>query len=780
MRLPNQPSSDPEKSSYPGYPRYPGYPGYPGASSSSKDGGGSENRLDPRDYLYVIISRWWVVLLVLLAGAGAGVAYCYLAKPVYRATCRYEVYQEASLDIGKGSSYERLNARMGRHILHMRSRGLNQQVRTELAEEWGDRLPAEDRSVTLKIDTVDNSYGTMLDLTVDAHNEEYAQDYLDLLIQRHKEMRRESAEQANSTALTNLRSELKRLSAKFKDAQEAVLHFRQENNIPFTEAKEQVDEAFLANLVKRENALRMERTMLESQFEFLKDADAATIQDVMSLTAGTHQATSPNPSLRPQEDSPRVEGPLASQAAILGQKGINEPVNWRNQAAVVKRLEAEYQDQLKLFRPSHPDMVALKSRLDRARRELTIAAETGLDRLHARHKALKLQEEALERAAKRWHGALQLSTAKRAEYESLISRQKHFKDLHDKVFNRILDLTATDVDPQYSRIVEPIRALGVVWPDKFKVMLAATVAALAAGVGLAFVMDYLDTAIADLMSVEERLGIRHLASIPAWNRVLKGVDVKNQTLVVTREKSSMATEAYRALRTLLAKEIGDRDGTGYVLLITAHEAAEGKTFTSANLAVSFAWTGQKVLLVDADLRRGSLHKVFDVEKGRGLTNALGMAENGKDCSWRDVRATTEHENLDLLPVGKYDKTAPEAFSGGRFRTMVNEWRQEYDVIIMDSAPVGRVADTLAIAGIADGVMMVARPGTSGFSDARHAVRRMEGANIIGFCVNMFELPSSPYGRKYGYYYPSRYKYYKYGYNYSYGYPTVREAQGESS
>jgi len=338
---------------------------------------------------------------------------------------------------------------------------------------------------------------------------------------------------------------------------------------------------------------------------------------------------------------------------------------------------------------------------------------------------------------------------------------EHLQKLHDAVFQRVVEGNVLNIDAVYTRMVESPAAVGQVWPNHMKVMTMAITAALAIAVGLAVLLHTFDSTLLDIGAVEGRFGITYVSGIPHWGRLLKTFTGRSNSIIVTREKTNVATEVYRTVRGTLEHVMGTEHGP-FALAITSSDSGDGKSLTALNLAVVFAWTGKRVLLVDGDLRRGALHKALGVESGQGFTEVL----TGSVADWRDVVRKGVQENLDFVSSGQYVQESPEQLGSQRMRDLLRQWRENYDLIIFDTAPVSRVMDTAVMARSCDGVLLVARFGKTRIAELQHLLRRLEGTRVLGFCVNCidFHKLSRSY---YGY---SGYSGYGYGYrDYGYGY-----------
>ncbi len=744
----------------------PAYPAYPAYSSTS---GADENfKFDPKELLTLVLDHWLLILAILLLGTGAAAAYCILAKRIYRATCRYETFQERRLQIGQASTMDRLGRALGRQIVLMESEGLQQQILDRLKKKWAGKLTPEEMQADVTITPVRQARRSMLDISVDAVSGEYAREYLNALLEGYQEIRRQEAARANDSAVRNLRTELDRLTKDLQDAQNDLLQFQQEHNIQLTSAQEVYDEMFVTKLVQRQNAIRMERTILESQFPFLQNADAATIRDVLALTLETHAATAPSGNLLVTPGSARRPQTRIAPMVMAGGAGQNTPAwpernDWQQQEETVAQLEAEYQDDLKIYKPHHPRMIALRRKLEAAKRDLKIKAEIALKRLKARYDALKMQESALQKAAAAWRSSLKMSAAEKATYETLQAKVEHLKTLYDTVYKRIIDASAESSDRYVSNIVNPPKILpDPIWPAKFKIMAAAIVLSLGFGLGLAFLLHVLGARHIDVMAVEQGLGVPFLCGIPDWSRLIKDFRKDKVSILMQRSSDNPATEAYRGLRVNLEPLLGD---SGFALMVTSPDASEGKSLTTLNLAVAFAWAGRRVLLIDADVRRPNLHKAFNIPNEQGLADII----MGNQTDWRSVIQKTNEPNLSFLPAGRFKPEVPEHLDALTLRRILESARSDFDLIILDTAPVGRVADSVIISRACDGVLLVAYHGKSGYASIRHSLRQLAPSRVIGFCVNGIDLRKN---------YKSTYHQYGYAPSYHSAYAHVEEPISE--
>ncbi|HEU5209570.1 MAG TPA: polysaccharide biosynthesis tyrosine autokinase [Longimicrobiales bacterium] len=279
-------------------------------------------------------------------------------------------------------------------------------------------------------------------------------------------------------------------------------------------------------------------------------------------------------------------------------------------------------------------------------------------------------------------------------------------------------------------------------------LIIAFVFALILGCATAVVLEASNKSVRWRGDVEQMLAVPGLGVIPHFRneagsaqrqRLFRRGANRNGT-AQTKARSMAAAEAYRMLRTkVMFLQPDAQRGT---LVVTSASSGEGKTTTAANLAASFAHQELHVLLVDCDLRRPRLHRVFQVEEAPGLVDLL----LGHVDASRAIRGTPV-SGLDFLPRGSWDERAPELLGGIRVRQLIEEFRQTYDIVLFDSPPVLSAADAATLASLVDGVLLVMRAGRTSRESARYAMEQLQdvGGNVIGFVLNDPDSIASRYG-----------------------------------
>lgn len=230
-------------------------------------------------------------------------------------------------------------------------------------------------------------------------------------------------------------------------------------------------------------------------------------------------------------------------------------------------------------------------------------------------------------------------------------------------------------------------------------------------------------------------------------------------------------ESYKAIRTNLVFSIMKRGCKKIVF--SSSFPNEGKTTTAINVAITLAAADNKVLLIDADLRKPKVHHYFSFSNAPGLTNYLGgVIDKNKKADIFSIVHTTDHENLSVICSGSIPPNPAEILASEQMADFFDDIESDYDYIILDTPPINIVSDALPLAKISDGVVIVIRSNSSTYPELDKTIASLEfiGAKILGFVVNFTEHGDKKYRGKYSYRYRYGGKYSRYGrYGGSYGY-----------
>lgn len=232
-----------------------------------------------------------------------------------------------------------------------------------------------------------------------------------------------------------------------------------------------------------------------------------------------------------------------------------------------------------------------------------------------------------------------------------------------------------------------------------------------------------------------------------------------KSALLSEESPFLITEAYKSLRTNLIFML---QGNKKVIAFTSSMASEGKTTSVLNVAITFAQTGSKTLVIDMDMRKPRVHRYFEIPSSPGLSDRLGNFTKEIPIS------KTEYENLDVLPVGTIPPSPPELLMSDAFGEILDELREKYDYIFIDTPPIHVVTDIAIVSDRIDGIIFVVREKTVPLEILKQSLSNLErvGAKVLGFILNASEGDSVFSQYKYRRKYRPRY-----GYTYGYSLPS---------
>ena len=419
------------------------------------------------------------------------------------------------------------------------------------------------------------------------------------------------------------------------------------------------------------------------------------------------------------------------------------------------------------YGPQHPKYLEASGKLDQTKKNLNGQIETIVAGIEGEYREAIDTEANLDQlleATKR--EAFEVNKHEKI-YNPLKREEMNYVGLYELVLKRQAesDMSAL-LRVNNVRLLDPAQVpASPARPNVRLILIVGAVFSLLSGVGLAFLFEMLDNTLKTQEDVEKFLGTSFLGIIPSIREqgklapVVSERDTRARDLYIhTRPKSNMA-ESCRAIRTNLLFMSTERPL--HKLLVTSSGPREGKTTAVVNLGITFAQSGQRVLLVDTDMRRPRLHRAFGTHNDVGVSSVIAGQARLDDA----IRAT-EVPGLSLLSCGPVPPNPAELLHTERFRELVEELTRRFDRVIFDSPPVAAVADPLILSAMADGAVLVAKASQTTRDAAARTVRALNEVNarMLGTILNDVDLESKSYGyyyyqyyQRYGYYYGEREK-----------------------
>ena len=442
------------------------------------------------------------------------------------------------------------------------------------------------------------------------------------------------------------------------------------------------------------------------------------------------------------------------------------------------KQEQEYASKLSIYKPDMPLMIELRSKVEELRQHfnsvVTETADQARKSARVEFQTAKRREQALQQELNRAkEETIEMGSAA-VEYNNLFMEITTRRQLRDELLRRQseTDVTARLQASRESNVRVVDRALvpsGAFSPSLRKDLGMSLVLGVFLGFGCVFLIEYLDRTIKSAEEAERLIGLPVLALVPdisekrrgygygygygygrrmkkekTWRKTEKEKIVDIELLPHVKPRHAVS-EAYRALRTALllssANEIR-------MIGLTSAQSGEGKTATTANLAIVMAQLGRRVLLIDADLRKPRQHRVFRLSNRRGLVNCL--TEGSK---LEDVVQTTPVAGLSLLTSGTIPPNPSELLASDRMRDLLAMSRELYDFVIIDTPPILAVTDSSIVGSQADGMVFCLNAGSVLREEAKTGADRlaMSGNKVLGLVLNRYVPTKTGDGKHYYYY-----------------------------
>jgi capsular exopolysaccharide synthesis family protein len=664
----------------------------------------------------LVTTKWWLPVVGVGLGLGIEGQIWRNEKPLYTSSGRMIV--SIKLSTPETSLYtEELNNFLGTQAALMQSGVVINRAYAGVASLFPN-VPVQ--PVSLKVTVLPKT--TIFLLQGTSGEPRYTQAFVQACMDEYVNLKKDMRAQTSDTTIAGLTEELLRLKKELLRSDQEMVAFQASNSVVVLQEQGNTAGNYLAGLNQRLAALKSEYALLQT---LTLDQNLEREQQATALLpAGSDAAGQASPAGGERLDSEYLK---AKQQILL--------------------LKAEQEDWARNLRPEHPKMIAMSEEIVRRERLLSIFHQQSFEQLESRKNSLKLQIENLEKDVGEWDAKTLEVGRKTAEFQQLKANSQRIQALYDRLLATMQTLDVNkEISPESVNVMEKASVASPERPNLQKKLLIGALVGLSCSLLLLVVLDRLDDRINSLSEVTDLFDETTLGQIPRESSL--NSDGRTALLRADDDRHSFL-EAYRNLRSslLYVAEAGKRPTT---VLVTSSVPNDGKSITSANLAITLANAGSRVLLVDADLRKGSQHSRFDMESGPGLSEALSQGRR-----WTELVRETGIPKLSLLPRGAVTQQSSELFLSGSINGLLKEAATQYDFVIVDSAPVMAADDVTSLAPHMDGVLFVLRAEHTSARVAHTALDALyqRQVRILGLVFNAIR-PSSL-----DYYYYHKYKNY---------------------
>ena len=750
---PNSLSAHPEQREFPGSRGFAMPVPVPARTVPAMEGGfGSVNEyVSLATYWHTLVKRRWTIAMVALVVTTVAAVISFKTQPVYKATARVQVESETPMVQSIEEVFRKTSADdtyLQTQIQVLESESLAWRTIEELGLR--DRLippaklartPAEKQKVSLigafkrKLTVELTPKTRMLSVNFEDSDPQLAARVSTALVNNYIDYNFRQKYDATRQASAWMEQQLDELKAKVESSQQALVQYEREHQLVSTGEKGSMQEQILSDLSKDLTAAESDRLQKESLFREVLD-------NRQQLATLVHND--------------------------LLQKLEEKSADLRNQ----------YTETVAQYGPKFPKALRLDQEMQDLRSQIVAEQERVLARIRKDYAAAVTRERLASAAVARQKEAVGAQNQLLVQHNILAREFESNQQLYQSLLERLKNATvsaglqSTNIHMVDAALppTEPVR------PRKGLNIALSLLAGMVLGVMTAFAQEGLDHSVKTAEEVESLLMMPTLAVVPlqrgsdsAWRLARSKRPMSllqssenlrpetNVALAISSHPQSTLAEAYRALRTSVLLSLAPNPPKS--ILVTSSQVGEGKTATALNLAQTLAQRKGRVVIVDCDLRKGGIARILQVDNDKGLSTVLTGSDKLEEALQR-----FEESNLWILPSGPVPPNPAELVGSDHMAEICAELSKNFDHIIIDSPPVLAVTDATIMAGLVNGVVLIAESGRTHRAALMRtrAILENSGARILGVVLNKMDLRREGYyGYGYGYYY-SQYGKYPYG------------------
>src|ERR1043166_4124104 len=692
-----------------------------------------QNNLDFRSVYHVFLEKAWILVTCLIVAVFWAVGYLQRAPVLFSATATLQVEQDDE-KVCAHASGRRENTR-GLEILRTMEQTLQARTLLERVVETNNLAhdprfvsqagppPPKERMVSLLSGFVQVRLrrGTrLIDVTVAHTNPELTARLANSIVQEFINQNYDQYTNSSTAAYNFLNDQKQQLEKKLHDSELALQSYKENTGSVSLDEKHNIDDPKLKELSQKLTETKAGIIGLETDKAQIRELGTNDIRKLMVL-------------------------PL-----VLRDREVADA------KSALDKAETDFVALKQRYLPKHSRYIAQASQVEEYRKALANAVARVPQTLDAALEAQKAAAATLERAVKDQEDVALRLERKSIQYNALQREVTSDQKLYDNVLNRLkeTDIT-TKLNTSKVRMIQPAYVPdGPYWPNRKRIISQAVLGGLVAGIFLVLFINSLDNSLKTVDQAEQYLNMPVLSAVPQVRELKTG----GSQIVVSEDAKSLAAEAFRSLRTSLSM-LG-REDERKIFLFTSAVPQEGKTFSTTNYSVCLAQQGLRTLLIDCDLRRPAVELTILGKKARnfGVTDYLtGRKKLG------EIVQKTSIENFSFIPAGTTAPNPAELLAQGGLSNLLDEVSMNFDRIVIDSAPIHAVSDTLLILDRVQTVCVVVRAQKTPRKGVARAIKLLQNAEAPMGGIVLNRLPSRR-GRRYYY----DLFYYDYSYHERYG------------
>ncbi|WP_244571429.1 GumC family protein [Mesorhizobium carmichaelinearum] len=700
---------------------------------------------NPLKLLFYAVHYRWLIAMMMAAGLVAGVVVTMMQTPKYQATTQLEVLVPSAKvfqDIEVVSESSDIRAfQTAREKL--KSRALAQRVvfqlglsekpdflfptpdfsisnifyrafRISKAPSIEEKTPEQREAIAIKrvlsdltVNLVTNT--SLLSITFLDQKPKYASDVANQVAQSYIDQRLDQTSATSDLARQFIQEQVLQVKQKLQKSEEDLVAYARDAGITITGS----DKSLIGTNIEALNAALQTATQERS--------DAGSVVDQIDKGRG------------------------ASLGPVLESKGLQVLSD------KLADLNSQYQQKLGILKPGFPEMQQLQAQIRELQRVYNNGVLAISDSLRLKYQEAQNKEADLRTKLVDMERQQVDFNDKNIKYTILKREVDSNRSQYDSLIAKLNEVgVSSELKTQSAAIVDFATQPTAPYSPRLSINLAIALALfMAISSSIIYVIELLNNTFTNPEQIEKELGLAMLGILPH-------VDDRELIASIADHKSGLS-EAYRSLRTSL--QFSGAEGAPRSLLVTSSEPAEGKSTTAFKLGQDFAALGARVLLVDGDLRKPNLHRLFGLDNTIGLSNLLTNTVRKEDLA--GLFRSTKYPNVTVLTSGTIPPNPADLLSSPKMALIVTNLSKRYDLVIIDAPPIVGLSDAPILSRLAEGTLMVVSTKQVTRKSAKTALKRLRaaGANVVGAAMSKFAVNKFDYNYAYKY---MNYQYYNYG------------------
>jgi len=676
------------------------------------DSGNSQNRTNAdlgdsiRKVTYrlkaLLASYWWILLLTASLGLALKALQVRNMKDSYESHAQLMI--QGQIEISEGDRMREVATNFHDNQLHLM---LRPWVKNRAVERVRALHP-EVEAGWVNLSAMRKGTTDVFLLSAVGEKPLYTQYFLDQAIEAYLESRRQSRLETSDDVMLSIDEELRELDVEIEQTRKDIRHFQESNNTAAIKELSQDATTQLTAVTSKMEEYRTELRILES---FDENASLDQIQDVINLD--TLQSTQ----------------------------------NYRDTKRQYQNLIAMKETLSVYLKPKHPKMIDINDDLEVIGNRLEVVRKQAFQQLEEQKASIRTRISTLQPQVEKWRAEVMQYSNQINEYENLTQKLDRLQNTEQSLVKRkeALGIGRTVDTELISKLVDATPSV-LRRINKQQEVIKGALIGFILGCGIIALIAILNNKITSADDIRTQFDGKVVGLIPK---------AKGRITLIKKDSNHVFAEGFRSLRSSILMHGQDCGKEVKVLLVTSCAPSEGKSTVSSNLATMLAYSGAKTLLVDCDLRRGHLHDKFGITREPGLAELL--ENNFLDIGEITLTGDKAFQNLSVITAGRSNENPGDLFLSSRMEDILRKCRQQYDYIVLDTAPILAVDDTIGLLKKADEILFVTKASQTTFRQLKLALERIgvTQRKVWGFVINYVSASGADY------YYYSRYKSYRY-------------------